>query len=303
MRWLSGHKKDVRAVAFAPNGQLVSGGSDRTVRVWDPPSGKNLTTIRTGSVVYAVAVSPSSGTLAYAGRHREPLGNSNTVHLWDLPGERVAGDHVWTMDRFSCSIWSLAFSADGAYLAAACRYPGGGGILNGGGARWWRQVPPFGEGGFWDDKVYAVTFAPVGTTAALTTEWAISLRESPEAQQGGRYSLQAAWAAAVVFAQGGAQVVGAASSFLYWVHTSQPSKPRRIKTGLRSLTALAVSPDGRTLLAGGRPATVECYDVQMRTLKNTFDFEVGAVHGLAFSPDGCTFAVAGDKGLVLCDTE
>ena len=35
------------------------------------------------------------------------------------------------------SIWSLSFSADGQFLAAACRRIGGGGILNGGGGRCW----------------------------------------------------------------------------------------------------------------------------------------------------------------------
>jgi hypothetical protein len=28
---------------------------------------------------------------------------------------------------------------------------------------------------------------------------------------------------------------------------------------------------------------------------------VGGVHAVAVAPDGLTFAVAGDKGLVLCD--
>src|SRR5262249_12111167 len=154
-----------------------------------------------------------------------------------------------------------------------------------------------------DSKAAAVVFAPTGTTVAVTTEWAISVRASPEGREVARFPLQATWAAAVVFAAGGSRGVGAASSFLYWAETAQAGKPRRTKTGLRTLGALAISPDGQSLLAGGRPATVEWYDVETRKLKATYDFEVGGVHGLAFSPDGCTFAVAGDRGLVLCDTE
>jgi hypothetical protein len=34
-----------------------------------------------------------------------------------------------------------------------------------------------------------------------------------------------------------------------------------------------------------------------------FDFEIGGVHGLAVAPDGLTFAVAGDRGLMLGDVE
>jgi hypothetical protein len=95
-------------------------------------------------------------------------------------------------------------------------------------------------------------------------------------------------------------VIGA-NSYLLFADTDVPGKPERVKTGIRALTALAVSPDGRTLLAGGRPGTVERYDVMSHTRRAAFEFGAGVVHGLAFAPDGCTFAVAGDKGLLVCD--
>jgi WD40 repeat protein len=67
------------------------------------------------------------------------------------------------------------------------------------------------------------------------------------------------------------------------------------------VTSLAVSPDGALLLVGGRPEALGFYDAATRTLKASLDFGLGAFHAVAFSPDGCTFAVGGAKGLMVCD--
>jgi WD40 repeat protein len=306
MQWLQGHTKDVRAVAYTPDGRLVSGGSDRTVRVWAPVAGTCLQTVRAPNVVYAVAVSPDGRVLAFAGRRAASAGiDSNTIKLWDLGAARPEGEYVWDLAdarRFaSCSIWSLAFSADGHYLAAACRTPGSANMLDGAGGHWWQRREPFADGTFPDRTTYAVGFAPAGTSVAVTRERAVDVLGVPGSPKRLIYRLTSVWAAAVVFIPPGDTLAIAANSFLCFADATAPRKLQRTRTGIRTVTALAVSPDGQTLLAGGSPGTVEVYDVPTRTRKVTFDFEVGRVHGLAFAPDGCTFAVGGDKGLLMCD--
>jgi WD40 repeat protein len=86
VRLLVGHSKDVRAVAYLPDGQVVSGGSDRTVRIWNPVTGELVRAIKAGTLVYdpqtgalrvrydfglgsvhAIAVAPDGLTFAVAG--------------------------------------------------------------------------------------------------------------------------------------------------------------------------------------------------------------------------------------------
>src|SRR5262249_4253675 len=150
----------------------------------------------------------------------------------------------WQPGRLSRSIWSLTFSADGQYLAAAGRQLGPGGMLVGAGGHWWRQQSPFTDDDFESGDVYAVGFAPSETTIALTLRNVVSLNDNPIAPERDRCSLPSSWAAAVVFVSERI-LVAAASSFLYCWDTMVPHKPVPIKTGLRIVTSLAVTPDGK----------------------------------------------------------
>ncbi len=71
----------------------------------------------------------------------------------------------------------------------------------------------------------------------------------------------------------------------------------------KELSALAVSPDRRRLLAGSRDGTVRVWDTTTFDELARYDWQVGKVNALAFAPDGLTAAVAGDSGVVVWDVE
>jgi WD40 repeat protein len=70
-----------------------------------------------------------------------------------------------------------------------------------------------------------------------------------------------------------------------------------------TVSALAFSPDGRTLVAGDTNRTVGFYDPFTGQCRAEYNFGIGAIHSLAFAPDGFTLAVAGRTGLVVVDAE
>ncbi|MFP6671454.1 MAG: hypothetical protein VB857_08575, partial [Pirellulaceae bacterium] len=78
---LQGHTAGIGSVAFSPDGKrIVSGSSDKTLKVWDVETGSEIGTLKGHSYhVNSVAFSPD-GKLVVSGSH------DKTVKIWDISG-------------------------------------------------------------------------------------------------------------------------------------------------------------------------------------------------------------------------
>lgn len=142
---LRGHTDQVNAIAFSPNGQLLTSGSDDyTAKVWDVSGHREIESLqhitdRSLSQIKAVAFSPNGQRLATAGAH---------VKLWNTRD----WNEVTTLPHDEW-VWAVAFSPDGRLLAAG---EGGGSVIIWDVQR--RQVLKTLEGD--TSTVYAVAFSP-----------------------------------------------------------------------------------------------------------------------------------------------
>jgi WD40 repeat protein len=112
IRQLKGHDDLGSAVSYSADGKfLATGGTDKTVRIWNAANGKQLFVLKEHeALIRDVAFSPDSKTLASASR-------DNTIKLWNV----VTGEELNTLKGHQNEVFQLAWSKDGKMLASGDR--------------------------------------------------------------------------------------------------------------------------------------------------------------------------------------
>jgi WD40 repeat protein len=98
----------VFALAFTPDGLLITGSISGLIHTFDPAEGTQLNEVEGPDAVYALAISPDGKTAAAS------TGFNGRISLWDP----VSGQALGTLAGQDGMTRSLAFDADGKLLAA-----------------------------------------------------------------------------------------------------------------------------------------------------------------------------------------
>src|SRR6185369_15703841 len=104
----------------ATNRFLVTASFDKTVRLWELPSGRLLRTLRVpigegnDGKLYAVAISPDGGTIAVGGFTASARDGGSNIYLFD----RATGTLIKRIGGLPNVVTYLTYSHDGQYLAA-----------------------------------------------------------------------------------------------------------------------------------------------------------------------------------------
>lgn len=323
MRLLNGHTKEVRDAKFLPDGRLLSVSTDKTARLWNLTSGNSKIIHRGKGPLYSLAISKNARIAAIGGR----CGTiDNPLRQYDLETGSLAtkfesaiqemvsmiGNHDFlrSSESLTRSIWSISFCHEDRYLAISGRVPGAVILPNpGGGSCLFLETPSVRSRPFTESHAsYPVRFAPDRHELAITLRGGVRFYGGTDFKytvQMGFFFVSRENVSAIEYIPNSRLVAVAAGANFYLLDNASKKKPKKFTSSIRKVTALAASPNGRYLLLGGKPGKIEVWDLRTENpeRKETFDFEIGGVHGLCVSPDMMTFAIAGEKGLAICDFE
>ncbi len=282
---LRGHTAGLYRIAFSPDGKrLATAGIDKTAKVWDPVTGKELLTLRGHTLdVVGIAFSPDGTRLATSSYDK-------TAKMWDA----VTGKELLTLCCHTMQVMGIAFSPDGTRLATASldktakvwdvatgkelltligHTRGVGSIVfTSDGKRLatssWTDEPER-TAKVWDADTGKLLLTLTGHTAGL---WDIA--SSPDGKR-----------LATGSSDGTAKIWDSASGQLLMTLYAQGSTLR-----------VVFSPDGTRLATGGADGRARLFDVTTGRLLQTLPGHIGEVWGASFSPDGLRLATGSRDG-------
>ena len=285
---LSGHQNVILSVSFSPDGKtLASGSDDKTIKLWDLATGKELQTLSGHQdEIYSVSFSPDGKTLASGSRDK-------TIKLWDL----ATGKELQTLSGHQEDISSVSFSPDGKTLASGS---------------WDKTIK------LWDlatgkelqtlsghqEGISSVRFSPDGKTLA-SGSWdkTIKLWDLTTDKELQTLSGHQDWISSVRFSPDGKTLASGSHDKTIKLWDLATGKEIQTLSGhQKGISSVSFSPDGKTLASGSHDKTIKLWDLATGKELQTLSGHQDMISSVRFSPDGKTLASGSwDKTIKLWD--
>jgi|GEM_PF-1024351 len=285
---LEGHTEVILSVAYSPDGKLLAScGMDKTVRLWDTQTGKEVKKVEGSQAeFYSVAFSPDSKLLATGSGSED-----HTVTIWNIEaGETV---HSFELEEGE-SIFSVAFSPDGKLIAA-------------GGSNNKIHIWSLETGELLKtleqhtDSVSSVAFSPNGNLLASASMDKTVLLWNPQMGEVVRkLEENTEPKTEIKFSPDGSLLATAGNGKTIRIWEVESGKlAQKLDGEAETVYGLAFSPDGKILASSGDNGKLLIWDVKTGKLLKTLEGHSGTIYTLASRPDGKTIASAGDDKKVI----
>jgi WD40 repeat protein/serine/threonine protein kinase len=302
---LAGHESLVLTLAFTVDGMtLASAGVDQSIILWDIPSGTLLDQFSSGHTerIRSLAFSPD-GRLMATGSADE------TVRLWTTETFETIGEPLQGHEE---AVWSVAFSRDSRRLVSGSGdedTPQHSLIV------WNLESPPalMKQAFRRNSDVLAASINPDGSQFAIaggieSGDSSIQIIDAAMGELTVSLVGHERYVTGLAYTSDGNSLISASVDGTVRVWDIREGQMRRtliLPTGTTELifAALAVSPDGSTIAAGGDNQQIALWNDTHSDLPRILpQSHTDSILALAFSPDGQTLASAGwDKAILLWD--
>jgi WD40 repeat protein len=271
VRRMLGHRKEVASVSLSHDGRrALSGSFDKTVRLWDVETGKELRSFEGHEdIVRAVALSPD-GKQALSG------GQDRTVRLWEVE----MGKELKRLTGHEGTVTSVAFASDGKTVLSAGEdktvrlwNPETGEELS----RLKLPAPVLTMAVFADGhRVF------LGSDDAVLRVWDVKTGKEVK-----HFSAPEKAIEGVAIAPDDRTAAAACADGTIRLYNLEDGKELHSFTGhTGKVEAVAFSPDGRRILSGGEDKTVRLWRVEDGRELAHFEWHLADVRGVVFSADG-----------------